>query len=276
MTDVLLLPLGDPLRFAEEVATLDCLNGGRTTVGVAPGYVSEEFGAFDVPREERFGRCEESVDLLRALWTGGEVAHAGRYYRHPLVRLSPPPIQEPPPIWFGVSGERLLRSAARRGLPVVVSPRHSAVEVERQQQIYDAASREFGTGCEERPIIREVVVAATSQHAERLAEPAIRAAFDLYVRKSAAGERALRTDSGELVTEADGLAIDAFRSRCLVGDPTEWPSRSVSSPRGSGSPSLSAASNCRGSLRRRYGRRSSSSQPRSGRRSSKRPRFRSS
>src|SRR5580693_8036527 len=50
VTDVLLLPLGDPLRFAEEVATLDCLNGGRTTVGVAPGYVSEEFGAFGVPR----------------------------------------------------------------------------------------------------------------------------------------------------------------------------------------------------------------------------------
>ena len=52
-TSVLLVPLYAPLKLAEDVATIDNLSGGRFVFGVAPGYVSQEFTAHNVPREER-------------------------------------------------------------------------------------------------------------------------------------------------------------------------------------------------------------------------------
>ncbi len=54
-TGCLLVPLYAPLKLAEDVAVLDCLSNGRFVFGVAPGYVSEEFAAHGVPREERAG-----------------------------------------------------------------------------------------------------------------------------------------------------------------------------------------------------------------------------
>src|SRR5687768_6936751 len=57
-TAILLLPLYAPLKLAEDVAVLDNLSGGRFVFGVAPGYVSEEFAAHGVPRDERVPRME--------------------------------------------------------------------------------------------------------------------------------------------------------------------------------------------------------------------------
>ena len=48
-TNVLLLPLYDPLRLVEDVATLDNLSNGRLTLGVSPGYVSEQCASYGVP-----------------------------------------------------------------------------------------------------------------------------------------------------------------------------------------------------------------------------------
>src|SRR5262245_56916632 len=64
VTNILLVPLYEPLRLAEDTASLDNNSGGRLTLGVSPGYVSEELAAFRVPREERFRRFEETLDLL--------------------------------------------------------------------------------------------------------------------------------------------------------------------------------------------------------------------
>ena len=68
-TGALLVPLYAPFKLAEDVAVLDNLSGGRVVLGVAPGYVSEEFEAHGVPREERVARTEETLDLLQAAWT---------------------------------------------------------------------------------------------------------------------------------------------------------------------------------------------------------------
>ena len=52
-------------RRAEDVAVLDAISGGRFTLGVAPGYVSEEFAAHDIPRKERTRRrLEEFLGSL--------------------------------------------------------------------------------------------------------------------------------------------------------------------------------------------------------------------
>lgn len=220
VTNVLVLPLYDPLRLVEDVATLDNLCGGRLTLGVAPGYVSEEFAAYRIPHSERFARSEEILDILEASWAGEELEYRGRYYEIPRCRVVPRPVQDRIPIWYGVSGPRLLERAARRGCPVTASPRHTNAELAAHYARYDAAAAKHSHPTRERPIIREVFVAPTRAEAEAIAGPAITHLFGLYSRKSAAGERELRNDAGELVESADALDFRTFRSRYIVGDPT--------------------------------------------------------
>jgi len=219
VTNVLLLPLYDPLRLVEDVLTLDNLSNGRLTLGVSPGYVSEECAAYGIPYAERFARSEEILDILQASWRDEVLSHQGRYYQIPACRMVPRPVQRPIPLWYGVSGPKLLRRAALRRCPVTASPRHTVAELQAHYARFDAAAAGVGFATTERPIIRETFVARSLAEAEDLAGPAITELFGLYSRKSAAGERQLRNDQGELVTDEGMLDFRSFAGRYILGDP---------------------------------------------------------
>lgn len=219
VSNILVVPLHDPLRLAEDTASLDNISNGRLTLGVSPGYVSEEFAAYRIPREERFGRFEETLDILTAAWTQESFSYDGRYFAIPETQLVPRPVQQPIPIWYGVSGPKLLERAARRGCPVTASPRHTVTELQEHYARFDATCAHVGTAIPERPVIREVFIAPTTEEAERIAGPAATHLFQLYGKKSAAGERDLRNDAGELVTDIDQLDFRTFKSRYVIADP---------------------------------------------------------
>lgn len=108
-TAVLLLPLYAPLKLAEDVAVLDNLCQGRLILGVAPGYVAEEFAAHGIPRDERTGRFEEALDLMIAAWTQDEFEFDGKYFKVPRTVMTPKPVQKPyPQLWYGVSAKSAL------------------------------------------------------------------------------------------------------------------------------------------------------------------------
>jgi alkanesulfonate monooxygenase SsuD/methylene tetrahydromethanopterin reductase-like flavin-dependent oxidoreductase (luciferase family) len=219
VANVLLLPLYHPLRLAEDVATLDNISNGRLTLGVSPGYVSEECTAYEISYLERFKRSEEILDILQASWQSDELEFEGEFYRIPRCRIMPRPVQRPIPIWYGVSGPKLLRRAALRRCPVTASPRHTNTELQEHYRRYDAAAAEVGFATKERPIIRELFVAPTLAEAEEIAGPAIMELFGLYGRKSAEGERQLRNDAGEVVKAVEEVNFRTFASRYIVGDP---------------------------------------------------------
>jgi alkanesulfonate monooxygenase SsuD/methylene tetrahydromethanopterin reductase-like flavin-dependent oxidoreductase (luciferase family) len=208
-TGALLIPLYAPFKLAEDVATLDNLSGGRVVLGVAPGYVSEEFEAHGIPRDERVQRMEEALDLLQAAWTDGS------------YRLSPRPFQQPhPPIWYAVSARPSLRRAAARRCVLLPSPRHELAELVEHYRLYDEACAAAGYIPPERPVIREVFIADTRDRAEELAAPGIEYLFrELYGARSAQGERPLRTDSGELITDKRQANFERLKNRFVVGDP---------------------------------------------------------
>jgi alkanesulfonate monooxygenase SsuD/methylene tetrahydromethanopterin reductase-like flavin-dependent oxidoreductase (luciferase family) len=219
VSNILVLPLYDPLRLVEDVVTLDNLCEGRLTLGVSPGYVSEEFAAYGIPHEERFQRAEEILDILEKSWREEVLEHDGRFYRIPPTRVIPRPVQSPIPIWYGVSGPKLLKRAAERRCPVTASPRHTVDELVEHYARYDSQAAEVGYTTKERPVIREVFVAPTTRRAEALAGPAVTHLFSLYGRKSAAGERQLRNDKGQLITDEAQVDFRTFASRYVIGDP---------------------------------------------------------
>lgn len=94
-TAVLLAPLQDPLRIAEDAATVDLISGGRFVLGLGAGWRPEEFDIFGVPMRERAKRMREAVRVLRGAWAPGTFEHRGQQ-----VNVTPKP-SGPIPIWLG-------------------------------------------------------------------------------------------------------------------------------------------------------------------------------
>jgi alkanesulfonate monooxygenase SsuD/methylene tetrahydromethanopterin reductase-like flavin-dependent oxidoreductase (luciferase family) len=222
-TGILILPLYDPMKLAEDTAVLDNLSDGRFVLGVAPGYVSEEFAAHRVPREERVGRMEETLNFLETAWTEERFSFEGKYFDVPETLMTPKPVQDPhPPVWYGVSGPRMLERAARRGAVQMASPRHGMEEMREQFDTYREAAERFDFEIPEVPVMRNVMLAETEERAIELAKPGIEHVYqDLYGAKSAEGERTLRTDEGAEVTDASTAAFEAIRDRFIVGTPEQ-------------------------------------------------------
>ncbi|MDQ7903803.1 LLM class flavin-dependent oxidoreductase [Phytohabitans sp. ZYX-F-186] len=123
-TNMLILPLHHPVEVAETYATLDHLSGGRAVAGFGLGYRENEFESFGVPLSERVTRYEESVAIVRALWTAEPVDFTGRHYALKGQRISLPPVRPGgPPIWVGAGAHRTgARRAARLGDAWIVPP----------------------------------------------------------------------------------------------------------------------------------------------------------
>jgi probable F420-dependent oxidoreductase len=115
-TSVLVPTMRQPLLVAKTIATLDVLSKGRTLVGVGAGWWREEFAALGAPFERRGARMDEQLELLRALWRDGAVAHRGRFYEIDELVCEPRPVRPGgPPILVGGMGPRARRRAATLG-----------------------------------------------------------------------------------------------------------------------------------------------------------------
>jgi len=113
-TSVYLLPLRHPVPVAKQVATLDRMLAGRLEFGVGVGgEFANEYAACGVPLNERGARLGESIELLRKLWSGESVTHAGRFYPLSDVRMLPPPAQRPLPIYAGGRSDAALARIGR-------------------------------------------------------------------------------------------------------------------------------------------------------------------
>jgi alkanesulfonate monooxygenase SsuD/methylene tetrahydromethanopterin reductase-like flavin-dependent oxidoreductase (luciferase family) len=93
---VLLAPLYDPVRLAEEVAVADLCTGGRLDLGMGVGYVEDDFDAFGADYHCRGSHLEWLVPFLRQAWTGAPFE-----FRGTTVTVTPRPVQDPMPIHLG-------------------------------------------------------------------------------------------------------------------------------------------------------------------------------
>ena len=114
-TGLLLAPLHEPLRIAEDAAVVDLLSGGRTILGVGLGWRAEEFDGLGLSMSERTLRLEDSIAVYRHAWRG-ELVSGGELLRYPDVPVRPlPATSGGPPIWIGAWSEPALRRAGRLG-----------------------------------------------------------------------------------------------------------------------------------------------------------------
>ena len=117
-TQMLLLPLHNPVLAAEEAVAVDVLSDGRLEIGLGSGYRPGDFAALGVDFSQRGSLLDEAADLfLRALTEPGPFAFAGTHFQGEGICLIPRPVQSPrPPVLLAVRSRAAARRAGRLGL----------------------------------------------------------------------------------------------------------------------------------------------------------------
>ena len=112
--NVLVLPPRNPVLVAREWATIDALSDGRLLPAGGLGVEQpREIEAMGVAREERTARLEESVAIIKALWTGEPVTHRGRFWSLTDVTIAPRPRRAKLELWLGGLAPAALRRIGR-------------------------------------------------------------------------------------------------------------------------------------------------------------------
>jgi alkanesulfonate monooxygenase SsuD/methylene tetrahydromethanopterin reductase-like flavin-dependent oxidoreductase (luciferase family) len=123
-TAVQVLPLGNPLRIAEEVATLDHLSGGRFDFGVGRSGAARTYDVLGIPYEESQARFLEALEIIRKAWTEDTFSYDGRFYRFQNATVVPRPHQRPhPPIRMAANTPETFSLVGRLGLGILVGIR---------------------------------------------------------------------------------------------------------------------------------------------------------
>ena len=125
-TSVLVLPYHNPIRLAKVAATLDVLSVGRMMLGVGVGVIEQELEAMGSPFAERGAITDETIAIMKELWTKEDPSYLGKYHSFSGMKFTPKPVQKPHiPIIIGGTSKAAIRRAARSGAawhPTALSP----------------------------------------------------------------------------------------------------------------------------------------------------------
>jgi alkanesulfonate monooxygenase SsuD/methylene tetrahydromethanopterin reductase-like flavin-dependent oxidoreductase (luciferase family) len=135
---VTVLPLHNPIRVAEQWATLDLLSGGRVDFATGRGYDAREYAPFGVDFTDNQSIFEEGLEVVRKLWDAdGRIDHHGKHYHFDDVRITPKPVQRPLPAYVGSFSKPSIELAARLNCGLIVAPFAAAMTFGGLQQVAD-------------------------------------------------------------------------------------------------------------------------------------------
>jgi alkanesulfonate monooxygenase SsuD/methylene tetrahydromethanopterin reductase-like flavin-dependent oxidoreductase (luciferase family) len=222
-TFLLLLPLHNPVRIAEDTATLDVISEGRFDLGVGLGYRLGEFANQGISPTERAARLQEGLTIVRRLLSGETVTIDGKFTKLRDIRIVPPALQRPhPPIWVGGTAPKAIERAARMGFHYLNGG------VARSSQMYDEALHAHGRQPQDYQIagMRPLYVAASREQAWEIAAAPLRHMALHYVRwtAEAKGVPDFEKAASSLPTVDEIIrsqSFDFFGEDAIVGNPKD-------------------------------------------------------
>ena len=189
---VLVLPLFEPIRLAEEIATLDVLSGGRVDLGVSRGNTSRYFEAWGLAYEGRSAAFDAGFEKLIHYWTEPKVQVGSR-----TESIEPKCVQRPhPPVYVATYRAEAAAWIGRRGLALFQGSQQSVDSIRR----CIGAFKDTGGDMTKVPISRFIVVGESDEAARQAAWPAAERLTAGYrrggdqVRRRIATEEELETD----------------------------------------------------------------------------------
>ena len=166
-TGIVLLSMVNPVDIAEQMATLDVLTDGRAIFGVGLGYSGHEFDAFGVEPGTRVARFEESLALVKALWSGEKVDFAGalpQRARRPALGAARCR-RAASPVWVGGQAAGAVKRAARMGDAWYAPPFPTHAELaELRAAVPRRPAQELGLPTDgDFPLRRELLIAPSKR-----------------------------------------------------------------------------------------------------------------
>ena len=145
-TAVQVLPLGNPLRIAEEVATIDHLSRGRFDFGIGRSGSARTYSVLNIPYGESQARFVEALEMIRQAWKGETFTYEGTFYRCTNALVAPQPYQRPsPPMRMAANTPETFLVVGRLGLQLFVGVRDLDIaELRVHIASYRQAYREAG------------------------------------------------------------------------------------------------------------------------------------
>ena len=170
-TAVLVSPLHNPIRLAEDTATLDVVSGGRLDVGFGRGTYGYEYGGFGVDPEESQERFRESLAVIQGLWTTPDFSFHGKHFDLSRVNLVPTVVQEPhPPVYIAASRTQdTLDFAVSTGHTLCIAVVQDTADSLSlcQRFVQQSAEAGFNVPKSRIPFFRYIHVAETEEEARR-------------------------------------------------------------------------------------------------------------
>jgi alkanesulfonate monooxygenase SsuD/methylene tetrahydromethanopterin reductase-like flavin-dependent oxidoreductase (luciferase family) len=214
-TSVLLLPLFNAVEMAETVATLDHICHGRLVLGLSIGYREAELQAAGLTRKDRVPKLEESVDLMKRLWSGGEVSFEGKYTSVEHARMGFTPYQKPhPPIEMGAQSEGATKRAARIADGVFFGPQDSWRDVAHLAGVYRRAREEQGKELGMLGASRSLMLARNKDEARSVAGTYLEKTFNMY-RTWSMQERSMVELQLDFDKDLDDWSINGSPADCV-------------------------------------------------------------
>ena len=136
---VTVLPLHNPIRVAEQWATLDLLSNGRVDFAAGRGYDRREYQPFGVSFDDNQSIFDEGVEIVRKLWSAGgkSIDHKGKHYQFEDVVITPQPVQKPMQIYVASFSKPSIELAARLDCGLIVAPFAAAMSFGGLKQVSD-------------------------------------------------------------------------------------------------------------------------------------------
>ena len=219
-TGIFQLPVHNPIRVAEQVATIDQLSGGRISLGVGLGWWATEYEVQGSVFKERGARMEEALTILRLVWENENTSFDGRFWSFPELTVYPRPVQRPHPLlWVAGVADVAIERAARLGDAWLCGPVQSITKAQSCLEVYRAACAEAGRG-DDWVLRRYAWLGSDGKQVREEVLPAYVGGLMEHWRESveddAEKELFARIDAGENVSPEE-IAAD----RLLWGDPND-------------------------------------------------------
>jgi probable F420-dependent oxidoreductase len=219
-TGIFQLAVHNPVRVAEQVATIDQHSAGRVSLGVGLGWWPLEYDVQGSDFHTRGARLEEALTVLRLVWENENTSFDGRFYQFPELTVYPRPVQRPHPVlWVAGVADVAIERAARLGDAWLCGPVQSLAKAQSCLSVYRAACRKADKapdwvlrryawlGSDGKQVRDEVLPAYVGGLMEHWRES---------VEDEAEKELFARIDAGEKVSPEE-IAAD----RLLWGDPND-------------------------------------------------------
>jgi len=112
----LITPMRNPVVVAKQLSTIDSLSKGRVMLATSVGWNEAEFSNLGSNFHNRGKRLDESIRLIRDLWSG-KTDFQSKVLRQKFrdAVFEPPPVQEKLTMWIGGTSPAAMKRAATLG-----------------------------------------------------------------------------------------------------------------------------------------------------------------